>query len=156
MTGRGAEGNDTGTGGRRVGERREMGRGAEGDGERRGGRAEGSETRRAGRALEEERSEGFGLGRLVTGTRGVPQGSVLGAPLSSPTPETYRLAVTSPTMSIQFADDIALTSRHRSADLVSSELTTAVSSLARWLASGGLILNATTSQLLVFAGSDGF
>ena len=53
--------------------------------------------------------------------------------------------------SVQFADDIALYDSQASAAEASRTLTTAATALAGWLKSGGLILNATKSQVLTIS-----
>eukprot|EP00117_Sycon_ciliatum_P006030 scpid96307/ scgid4453/ len=62
-------------------------------------------------------------------------------------------SVVEPAKSIQFADDIEIQFSHTSTDVISANLSTAVTKLSDWLRQRGLILNETKSHLLALLSS---
>ena len=88
--------------------------------------------------------------RALDCTCGVPQGSVLGPVLFHVYTRDVK-SVSSPIPSVQFADDIALYDSKASAGEVSKSVSSAVTDLAIWLKSRGLILNASKSQVMTIS-----
>ena len=88
--------------------------------------------------------------RALDCTCGVPQGSVLGPVLFNVYTRDVK-SVSSPIPSVQFADDIALYDSKASAGEVSKSVSSAVTDLAIWLKSRGLILNASKSQVMTIS-----
>ena len=91
---------------------------------------------------------GLDRSELAQVTCGVPQGSVLGPTLFLLYVKDLPTIVNPSVSVLQYADDIMLHSSHTEERAVQESLTAAVSSLAMWLKSRGLILNPSKSQVL--------
>lgn len=88
------------------------------------------------------------LSGAVPCTRGVPQGSVLGPLLFVLYTRNLHSVVPMSVCHQEFADDIVLDYSHKKPTAVTSMLSTAVTSLADWLESIGLILNSQKTQVM--------
>ena len=92
--------------------------------------------------------------RRVNCQCGVPQGSVLGPVLFSLyTRKVPQLMLASKVNCQLFADDIMLDCSHADVSHINQQLSDAVSALAAWLASRGLILNESKTQVLAISGT---